>query len=328
LPDYAIRRRHLKPTMLLGWWARVLRALWRLTRLHHREHFDLIYSNTLAAGIGAPLRMLWRKPHVLHVHECQTSPRWLPKVLLWLARISTDRVICNSWYTARLVRAYQPDLWPRIVVVHNGIEFPEPVTVPQPDHGPLRIGCVARIHPKKGQDILLKALARATANGRDWEVHLFGDNLPEHEPLRASLEDFIARHHLEQRVIWHGFVEDPVTRYAHTDISVVPSVHPEEFSLVCVEAQAMERAVIATGPGGPSEILIDGVTGLIVPPRDPDALLTAISKLDDDPTTRQHMGHAGRQRVTEAFSRGRYAARVRSVLTAEADQTAEIDLAS
>ena len=54
--------------------------------------------------------------------------------------------------------------------------------------------------------------------------------------------------------------------YCDADVCVVPSVVPEEYSMVCLEAQAFGRPVIATGPGGPSEVIADGVTGLIVRP--------------------------------------------------------------
>jgi starch synthase len=68
--------------------------------------------------------------------------------------------------------------------------------------------------------------------------------------------------------------------------------------------------VVATGPGGPSEVVADGVTGLIVPPDDAPALATALRRLEHDPALREAMGRAGRARMVERFSVERYAERL------------------
>src|SRR4029079_17363686 len=124
---------------------------------------------------------------------------------------------------------------------------------------------------------------------------LYGDTLPEHQPLQRELEQFHAQHRLQDAVVGHGFVDDLQIQYGDADVAVVPSVVPEEFSLVCLEAQSMMVPVVATGPGGASEVIVDGTTGLIVAPGDADALYRALAALDDDPERRRTMGIAGRR---------------------------------
>jgi len=315
-PDFALRRRYLGirgvPT-----WVRQCVAAFRLAGRVNRDHpVDLVYSNTLASGIGPLLRLRWRVPHVVHMHECPFQPRWLPKVLLRAARLSSDLVICNSESTRAFLLKFEPALLKSSVVVHNGIELPTPSSRPaRTSMEPVRIACVARIHPKKGHAVLLEAahLARDAHGWGAWEIHLYGDTLPEHEGLRLDLKARVHEHGLDDVVYWHGFVADTREMYQNADIAVVPSVQAEEFSLVCVEAQSMGLPVVATGPGGPSEILIDGETGYIVPPGDPVALAEAIGRLMGDANLRRDMGRLGRERMLANFSREVYGDRVRAL---------------
>ena len=312
LPDYAIRRRNLSPTQIAPWVARTAVALTRLHRLHRQRRFALLYSNTLAAGIGFILRPLLRIPHVVHVHECPSGRPRLVGLLLLVTRLSSDRVICNSAYSRHFLTDHQPSLVSHSVVIHNGIDLPEPLAS-RASMGTFRVTCVARIHPKKGHEVLIESIRHMETEGRPVELHVFGDNLPEHEDLRCRLEHQVEQSGLQDAVIWHGFVDDTAAMYRDCDVAVVPSVVPEEFSLVCVEAQSMTLPVVVTGPGGASEVVVDGETGLVVPPGDARALADALSALERDPDRRRRMGRLGRERMVAKFSRAPYARRVRDL---------------
>jgi glycosyltransferase involved in cell wall biosynthesis len=315
LPDFAMRRRYLRPIRLVPWLGRVRHAVRELQRVHDAQPVDVVWSNTLAATLGPLLARRLSARHVLHVHECPDDPKWLPRLLLATAR--ADAVIGNSQFTADWVARLRPALAGKTVVVHNGIDLPPVLPRRASAAGRadvLRIACVARIHPKKGHLVLFEALRRARDEGRVWHIDVFGDTLPEHEPLHAEMLAFLATHALGDHVSWHGFVPDVQEQYEQADVAVVPSVLPEEFSLVCLEAMAMVEPVVATGPGGASEVVVDGTTGLIVAPGDATALHDALATLQDDPARRAAMGAAGRARAETAFSRARYAAAVRGIL--------------
>jgi glycosyltransferase involved in cell wall biosynthesis len=306
-PDFAVRRRNLQsPTRLFAWFRRIRSAHRQLDREHHIQPFAMIYSNTFAAGIGPMLKRSWKVPHILHVRECPLDPRWQIATLCRNADRSSELIICNSQYTKGLLTQVRPSLAVKTRIVHNGIEMPPESSIVTPRReGPLRISCVGRIHPKKGQSILLEAAAIARRDGRNWALHFFGDALPEHQDLFTALKAQVENSDLTSQVTWHGFV-DGDARYAGCDVAVVPSVYPEEFSLVCAEAQAMGLPVVATGPGGPSEILTDNETGYIIPPCDGGALYRALSLLDDNRELAIRFGTAGSTRVRATFSREAY----------------------
>ena len=96
--------------------------------------------------------------------------------------------------------------------------------------------------------------------------------------------------------------------FAAFDIFVLPSILPEPFGLVVIEAMAAGKPVVATAPGGPSETVVDGETGYLVPPSDASAIARALEELLADPQKRMSMGEAGRRRACEVFALPRYVA--------------------
>ena len=98
-----------------------------------------------------------------------------------------------------------------------------------------------------------------------------------------------------------GFRRDMPSLLAAADICVLPA-HAEACGRVLFEAMAMAKPLVATASGGTPEIVVDGVTGLLVPPRDPRALAEALLVLLTDPARRQALGTAGRERAVKQFS--------------------------
>src|SRR5207253_6815553 len=89
--------------------------------------------------------------------------------------------------------------------------------------------------------------------------------------------------------------------YDRAAVVAVPS-RREGFGVVCAEAMAHGRPVVASAVGGLLDLVVDGETGLLVPPRDPPALRAALDRLLDDPLLRARLGAAGRERIRERFA--------------------------
>lgn len=318
--DWALRRRGLHPAALPATSARVVRSLVSLARLHRRQPFDLIYANTVANALLPVIGRVIRVPLVVHVREVPRDRGRMAKVLFGVVDRCASRVLCNSRFTAGLVRDLVPGLADRLHAVPDGIVPLEPVEVGNGDEEVLDVVCVGRIHPKKGQATLIEAARLAAAEGHRWHLHFWGDALAEHEELARSLRDAVDAAGLNERVTWHGYQSDTRALYQHMDVAVVPSVLPEEFSLVTAEAQVVGLPVVATGPGGPSDILEEGRTGTIVPPEDPAALAAALIELEDA-DKRRAWGAAGRQRTLELFTIDRYAPAVADQLVAALDDS-------
>lgn len=322
LPDYAIRRRHLSARGLLPWLGRLFRSAVSLTRAHRRQRFDIIYSSSLAAGLGSVVKLLWRVPHVLHVHEYPYHGTASRVALLQTVRATADNVVCISDYLKKACAAAVPALTERTTVVHNGIDLTAiqmPGDTAERGPGePLRVVCVGRINGRKGQEILVDAARRAGDAGLELELHFFGDWLPEDAAMAEALHTKVRASGLDSVTTFHGFVADQNTVYSDADVVVVPSIVPEGFGLTVIEAQARGIPVIAAALGGPVELIDDGRTGLLVPPHDAHALAAALMSLQRG-ELRSQLGAAGRKRVFEHHGLPAAADRVADLVGQAAD---------
>ena len=157
-----------------------------------------------------------------------------------------------------------------------------------------RVVFAGRVVAPKGVDVLLRA-----ASDVDGEFVICGDGT-RLEPMRRLAR----RLKLEQRVRFTGWLdaEDLAQELADASVVVMPSLWPEPFGLVGIEALAAGRPVVASSTGGIPDWLEDGVSGLCVAPGDPGALARALNELLADPQRQQAMGQAGKESVAARFS--------------------------
>ena len=160
--------------------------------------------------------------------------------------------------------------------------------------------CVARFAPQKAHADLLRgfAAARAAAPGRDLRLVLVGD-----DPFgdgRRRAESVARELELGASVLFAGIRRDVPRVLAASDVFVMTSLW-EGLGLVFLEAMATELPVLATRVSAVPEVVLDGATGVLVPPSDPRAVATAMVALAADPERRARLGLAGAARVRERF---------------------------
>ena len=119
--------------------------------------------------------------------------------------------------------------------------------------------------------------------------------------LKKSLRLKVKRLKLEERVIFTGFRKDVREILGAIDLLVLSSLR-EGFPMITLEAMAMGKPIVATNIEGVSESMVDGINGILVPPKDPGALAKAIVCLLEDRKKAQEMGRAGKRFVEEKFN--------------------------
>jgi glycosyltransferase involved in cell wall biosynthesis len=266
--------------------------------LHTHTHFSLNVLGRLAGRLaGARV--------VAHMHiENAFRSGWGRYVQMALddatARLCAAIVAVSDATRAGLVRQGYPAA--RIVTIHNGIEPAEPVDPIRLAEGPIVLE-VARLAPVKGQERLIGAVASldvtAVLVGRDLEQD-------------GRYEDELRRAARDRRVVFAGYRDDVPALMAGCDIFCLPS-SMEGLPLVVLEAMAHAKPVVATAVGGTPELVLDGETGILVPPGDGDALTNALDALLRDPVRARRMGEAGLARVRAEFDAKTLTARVLSL---------------
>ncbi|MDE2483911.1 MAG: glycosyltransferase family 4 protein [candidate division NC10 bacterium] len=293
LPLPAIRKGKSIP--FLPW------AVLRLLRLLRARKISLVHVNDADdAAIVALACRLARIPCVVHARS-EMVPRKFRKLRLQWANL----LIAVSEGVRR--KAIQGGLCrEQVVTVYSGIDVARAKAVGngqkiRREYGiapeTLVIGCVANISPKKGYDVLIRAVAKARREIPDLACLILG---ADDRGLRSGLERLGESLDLGGRLRFAGFQEDVFPYLDAMDLFVLASVD-EGFGIVLLEAMASGKPVVATTVDGPPEVVEDARTGLLVPPGDTDALAKALVELLKDPQRRALMGELGRGRVETVF---------------------------
>jgi len=238
-----------------------------------------------------------------HAKDIWTTPEWEKREKLDACAWATTCTRANAEHLRAL--AGDPS---RVDLVYHGLDaarFP-----PRPARrdaarggGPVVILSVGRAVEKKGYDDLLPALARLPS-GLDWRFEHVGGG-----PELSGLKDTARALGIAGRVTWFGALAQPdvLARYRAADVFVLSSRvagdgDRDGLPNVLMEAQSQGLPCVATAVSGIPELIENGVTGLLVPPRDRGALADAIARLVADPALRARLGEAGRERTFADFS--------------------------
>ena len=222
------------------------------------------------------------------------------------------RTIVLSDHVGRFVERHGRVARARIVRVYYGLDpapFERAAREAPGTRGALRAGlglrpddvvlvCVARFAPQKAHDVLLRAFARAAREEPRLALLLVGD-----DPFgdgRRRAEALAAELALGGRAVFAGIRRDVPALLAASDVFVMCSLW-EGLGLVFLEAMAAGLPVLATRVSAVPEVVVEGRTGLLVPPSDDRALADAMLALARDPALRARLGAAGAERVAEAF---------------------------
>ena len=192
----------------------------------------------------------------------------------------------------------------KTTVVHEGVDVERIVHLPAanvhaafylPTHAPI-VGNIGALVPQKGQHHLIDAAAIVVRAVPDVRFVICGDG-----ELRQPLEEHIKRRHLERHVFLAGFRADAMELLKGFDLFALSSLH-EGMCTSLVDAMAASKAAVATQVGGVPEVLVDGETGFLVPPRDHEAMADRIIALLRDDALRARMGEAALQRARDRFN--------------------------
>jgi len=202
----------------------------------------------------------------------------------------------------------------RVTVLHDAVDTRRfnPATVdPQAFRRTLGIGddalvvgCLGRFSPGKGHEELLHAAAVVRDNHPGVRFVVVGEASFGEEAYAESIRSLAARLRLDETVIFAGFRPDVPEVMAAFDIFAFPS-HAEAFGMALIEAMAMQKPVVASSSDGVLDIVQQGVSGVLVPPKNPLALALAITRLVDNPDLRTRLGQAARERVVVHFDQER-----------------------
>jgi glycosyltransferase involved in cell wall biosynthesis len=304
-----IRRAYLSPTGLVRLGLEVLRAGPALRSTLRSARPDVVYVNTTTIPWWILAARAARVPVLCHVHEAEDADPGPVRRLMALPLAAADRVLFISRTAERAALEVLPRLRRRSVVILNGVpERPDPPVSPPAGRRP-RLGFVSRLSERKAQHVAIAAVDILHRRGRTVELELAGTVYPGNEAYEERLHRQVREHGLEELVTFSGYVAPSAAVFDRSDVALSLSTR-DALGNVVVEAQLAERPVVAAGVGGHLESIVDGETGVHVPPGDPHAVADAVESLLADPVWARQIAVAGRDSARELFGVRRYGDRV------------------
>lgn len=289
-----------------GW--NLLRIVWRLAQIFRQSQPRIVHAYLLAANLCAVLsgrlagvRTIVVSRRNLGDLKRVKNARWFESLVSKLAMA----VVCNSEGIRQDILQHEAIRIDKLHLIYNGIEQPtnqpqEGATLRQELGLPstaLLIGYIANLHPIKGHSDLLSAFARLRTHLPEAQLILVGGDRGSASHLMHLTNEL----QLQDAVHFLGLRNDVGHILAELDLQVHCS-HSEGLSNAILEGCMMARPLVVTAVGGNTEIITDGVTGLVVPPRDPDRLAGAMHALLSDPARAKQLGTAAQRYVQETFS--------------------------
>lgn len=295
----------------------------RLARMIRTRSIDVVHSQhsrDIATVIPAVLLSGTRPPVVLSKRVGSMITKHDPFHRLSYAHVS--RVLAISSVIRTNVIDTTPVRPERVIVLHDAVDTRRfnPATVDRYafrralgiSDDTLVVGFLGRFSPGKGHEEFLQAASALRDAFPDVRFVIVGEASFGEKSYAERVRSLASRLNLEGTVLFAGFRSDVPEVMASFDIFAFPS-HAEAFGMALIEAMAMQKPVVASGSDGVLDIVQQGMSGLLVPPKNAPALATALASLMDNPALRARLGEAARERVREKFDQQRQIDRLESI---------------
>lgn len=279
-----------------------------LRRLVIDEHVDLIHAHLLGSNVyGALLALMCRKPMIATFHgavDVAAGERFL-RAKFGIIGWGASAIVCVSKRLQEELAERSSLPARKLHLIYNGVDpelfrnapafgLKEELGLPPETNLVVSIG---NIRPAKGYDHLVDAAIKMGTLEPNTHFVVVGHQRPAlFEKLKAQMQTASE----QPKIHWLGFRQDVVNILRQADIFLLPSTS-EGFSISTVEAMMAGVPIIATRSGGPEEIISDGQTGLLVPIEDPDAIVSAVQRLND-PTLKLRLTEQALESAKNRFS--------------------------
>lgn len=290
-----LRRKNLSMNGMISYLRDCRKSIRFIQNYIRENNIEIVDTNTAVVFPGAiaakrnGIKSVW---HIREIINNKTENIVISIMMSYYA----DVIIANSKATGVALKVKQS----KIRVVYNAI--PENNSLCVRDNNTLTVGMAGRINRWKGQRLFVDAAQKTHERLPDVKFVIAGEAFQGEESIREELENYIKEKKLENTVILLGQVNDMNRFYNNIDIFVLPSIQPEPFGLVVIEAMEHGIPVIATNHGGPTEIIDDGENGYLVDYKTCDEMANRIIELATNEKDRKELGEKGKRKKREQFS--------------------------
>lgn len=277
------------------------KLIFKLAKILRKSNVDVVHTHNMGPLFyGSLAAKIANVPVIINTRHGREKK----SLYSWVWNIN-NKVVVISDDAKREMHKYNHIKKSRSVVIYNGVDLNKysfdnyKSNVRKElnlDEDTYIVGTVARLSEEKDQITLINTFYDVAKVISKVRLVLIGDG-----PLRNKLEEYAIGLNLRDKVLFLGFRKNIPMLLSGFDVFVLSSL-TEGLSLTLLEAMAAKKPIVATNVGGNPEVVVEGITGFLVPPKDTDKMSEAIITLLKNSELRKKMGEAGRKRVEDKFS--------------------------
>lgn len=291
-----LRRKNFSPLGMISYIKDFFKSFCFVRQYIKNNEIDIVDTNTAVVFPGAVAAKFSRKKSVWHIREIIKN-NVENRVVSFVMQLFSDVVVANSKATGRALKVNQN----KVKVVYNAVaDANSQEKLKKTDS--VVVGMAGRINRWKGQKLFVDAAELVLKKCPNVCFKIAGGVYQGEDFIREDLNSYIKKKKLENSVKLVGLVTDMPSFYKSLDLFVLPSLQPEPFGLVVIEAMSYGLPVIATNHGGPTEIIEDGKDGFLVRYDDASEMSERIIQLVQNDNRRSEMGLCGQRKKEELFS--------------------------
>ena len=300
----------------------LIRSIKFINNLIKEKSIDIVYTNTSVIFVGGISAKICKVKSVWHIREIIKS-KYERFIVSKIVNIFSDYIIANSKATAEAISKNKD----KVKVVYNAIDieknsgledidevYKEVAATIVRSNNKIKIGMAGRINRWKGQKLFVDMAKLVSEENDNVEFLIAGDVYKGEDYILDDLKGYILESGVKDKIGLLGQVDNMSNFYKKLDIFVLPSIQPEPFGLVVIEAMNNKLPVVATNHGGPVEIIDNNIDGFLVDYKDAREMAQVVNKLIKDKELRNYISANAEKKVKEKFNVSRYVDEISYIL--------------
>lgn len=317
-----LRRKNLSLSGMSKYFIELIRSIKFINNLIKEKSIDIVYTNTSVIFVGGISAKICKVKSVWHIREIIKS-KYERFIVSKIVNIFSDYIIANSKATAEAISKNKD----KVKVVYNAIDieknsgledidevYKEVAATIVRSNEKIKIGMAGRINRWKGQKLFVDMAKLVSEENDNVEFLIAGDVYKGEDYILDDLKGYILESGVKDKIGLLGQVDNMSNFYKKLDIFVLPSIQPEPFGLVVIEAMNNKLPVVATNHGGPVEIIDNNIDGFLVDYKDAREMAQVVNKLIKDKELRNYISANAEKKVKKKFNVSRYVDEISYIL--------------
>ena len=317
-----LRRKNLSLSGMSQYFIMLIKSIKFINNLIKEKNIDIVYTNTSVIFAGGISAKLCKVKSIWHIREIIKS-KYERFIVSRIVNTFSDYIIANSKATAEAISKNKD----KVKVIYNAIDIEKDINLEYIDEAynevaatvvrsnkKIKVGMAGRINRWKGQKLFVDMAKLVSQDNDNVEFLIAGNVYKGEDYILDDLKEYILESGVKDKIGLLGQVDNMNSFYKNIDIFILPSIQPEPFGLVVIEAMNNKLPVVATNHGGPVEIIENNIDGFLVDYKDAKEMAQVVNKLIKDKELRSYIATNAEEKVKKQFNVNRYVDEISCIL--------------